>query len=70
MKAFNFNSSAPINVLTILANMPMVSEGGKKELRGECFDAAFNSNMRAKLSGSTETYNTAMMGGEPFAVWR
>jgi hypothetical protein len=52
--------------------MPMVQAGGKalRHLRGDVYDAANNINGRAGLVQDIDaTYDSAMMGGEPFAIW-
>lgn len=52
--------------------MPMVQAGGKalRDLREDVWDAANNTNGRAGLVQDIDaTYDSAMMGGEPFAIW-
>ena len=57
--------------LLIMAGMPLVRFGGAglRDLREDVFDAANNTNGRAGVHGIGAIYDSAMMGGEPFAVW-
>lgn len=66
---FAWGRRAPINVLHMEAAMPLVTVGGKalQDLREDVFDAARNSSRNAP---SFDTYTAALMGGEPFAIWR
>lgn len=70
-KAKELRSQGAFQVLLLEAGMPLVRTGGNglRNLREDVFDAASNTNGRAGLYGISATYDTAMMGGEPFAVW-
>lgn len=56
--------------LLAMAGMSMVRTGGAalRDLREDCYDAARAINGKANTSIEA-TYDTAMMGGEPYAAW-
>ena len=58
-------------VLLVEAGMSFVRLGGNglHDLREDIFDVAHNTNGRVGLFGIGEVYASAMMGGEPYAVW-
>jgi len=61
-----------LKALMVTAGIPMVRSGGKglSTLREDVFDASNNTNGRAGLVQDTDaTYDSAMMGGEPYAIW-
>lgn len=70
MVPFTFTRRAPLCVLTVLAELPLVRVGGDSlhELREDVFDAARNANCRARAF-RFDTYASALMGGEPYALW-
>lgn len=58
--------------LLVMAGMPMVRVGGNglRNLREDVYDAMNNVNGHAGLVQDIgATYDSAMMGGEPFAIW-
>lgn len=58
-------------VMLLAARMPLVRCGGDAlcDLREDVFDEADRINARAGVHGISEIYASALMGGEPFAVW-
>lgn len=60
-----------LQVLLLDAGMPLVRTGGNSlhELREEMYDAMRNANGRAGVHDICAVYESAMMGGEPYAVW-
>lgn len=64
-----FRPSVPLCVLLVNADRPFVQAGGGRNLTEKQFDHANNVNHRAGVNSPTCTYDTAMMGGEPYSVW-
>lgn len=66
---FVWSRRAPTITLYSAANLPMVRAGGRDDLTERQYDAANNVNHRAGVNSPTSTYDTAMMGGEPYSYW-
>ena len=71
MNAFTSTRREPIQVLMVKVGAPLVLLGGGSlhELREDAYDAARATNGRANVHSIEATYDTALMGGEPYAEW-
>jgi hypothetical protein len=71
--------SGRVQRLLVAAGCPLVRIGGTSHLGGlreDAYDHARNTNLRATahcedggLTGIESAYATALMGGEPYAIW-
>lgn len=70
-KVDDMRRAGKILALHVVCGHPLVRVGGGalRDLREECYDAANNTNGRAGMYGIDEVYATALMGGEPYAIW-
>lgn len=70
-KARKLCIAGQFQVLLLECGLPLVRVGGAalEDLREDVYDAATNSNGRAGVRDISSVYMSAMMGGEPYAIW-
>jgi len=71
VKVKKLRNDGRFQVMLLAAGMPLVRCGGDalRDLREDVFDSANRTNARAGVHGISEIYASALMGGEPFAIW-
>lgn len=72
MQAFSYKRRAPINILMVAVDFPLVELGGKRldHLREDFYDNAVAIRNRRDATPIVSSYDIALSGGEPYSVWR
>lgn len=71
MEQFSSNRKPVYQVLAVQANIPLVSMGGGLlcDLSEQYFDTILDSVNQSRAY-IFSTYDLALVGGEPYAIWR
>ena len=66
---FTYKRHEPKLIQAVEYGQPLVQFGGWTAISTEAYEAARLTNAAADITGSADTYATALLGGEPYAEW-